>query len=140
MSTTVASFTESATETCKCDKCGYIYAIRERAAHGKFNDHTQAAMPTARPSCCVVTQWIFCLVCKVSVLTSYHTTPPSPNHAHSKVRSFHLIHTLYVYTALVRTGLYNQSFPLPYPKSPGTQNTTNVRHLKTSLWTWPETL
>ena len=134
MSTTVASFTESATETCKCDKCGYIYAVRERATLGKFNDHTQAAMPTARPSCCVVTRWILpCLQSVCPHIIPHHTSLSQPcgpfiSYTHS-MSTLHLLGQV-----------YNQSFPLPYPKSPGTQNTMNVRHLKTSLWTWPETL
>ena len=109
---------------------GYIYGVNEWNCHTanltpctSFDTHSQAFL-----LCGSSVDFVLFAKC----LCSHHTTPSlSPKHAHPNVCSFHLIHTLYVYTALVRTGLQPIISPRPtlYLQEPRTQHTSDIwRH------------
>ena len=118
----------------------YNYAVLERKCH------TANSMNICY--CCSAYSQAYLLsgnsvdfVLFAKCLCSHNTTPhlPLPS-MHIPTYSPFISYTHFVSTLHLLGQVYNQSITSPYPKSPGTQNTTHVRHLKTLLWTWPETL
>ena len=118
---------------------GYIYGVNEWNCHTanltpctSFDTHSQAFL-----LCGSSVDFVLFPKCLFSHNTTLQLPLPS---MHIPTYSLSISYTHLVSTLNMLGQVYNQSFPSPYPKSPGTQNTTHVRLLKTSLWTWPETL